>query len=489
MIIDFKGSLFRDNQRTDAPVGGRPLINDSLYDQTIYMNRQPEDYSQVLSYIKKSPETLAIFNAIATDISSDGVYFIPYKKQGKKGNIEKAEEFYLKSFFKSEFKAGIIDWLMFGNVAWWQGLTKADVKEYCKEKLKINFKESFFDEDTSLKAFKHVAWSTMYIMHDETSITYFKQTVGVGEGPIVDEFGSEIPGKRNAVGHHERLWKPESIIHGKFMNFDGKVYGYTPTFSLLPVISTQILLKDYLGNFFENGGVPDWMFILPEEMANSPNVQKLEQMLQEYKRSVSKHGNMVIPGNVKAEALNKFDKDMEFRALAIYYTAVLAFAFNMPMGRLQSILGMENKSKESSIADESYWRTISEAQDYHENLLNSQFWIPTFGVEMRFKKTYKQDEIRESQNLLFKQNFIQGMNGILAQHDKTLTSDFIIRYINGAQMDMRDSDFEKMKNPPTQGAQNNQDFMTNESLTEGNQQNRNEKRAQQEQSKERKKMM
>ena len=92
-------------------VTGVPYIN-SLYTYTSsgMLSNQPEDYKRIMnSYIKKCPELLGIANAIATDIVSDGYKFIPVKKSGKKSNVEKAEEWTMKNFFKQEFKAGIFD--------------------------------------------------------------------------------------------------------------------------------------------------------------------------------------------------------------------------------------------------------------------------------------------------------------------------------------------------------------------------------------------
>lgn len=487
MIIDVK-SFIGDSNRNNAPsyTGGRPLINSYNTHQTMYINQQPESYSKVLDYIKKSPETLAVFNAIATDITSDGVYFTPVQKTGGDTKIKAAQDFIRANSWRSQFKGGIIDWLMLGNCAWWIGLSENEGKEFIKEKLGINYKGDFYDEQfNEFRKFQTVPWSTMYILHDSENINGYKQVVGTGDSELVDQYGKPLEDTtRSSVGHTTRIWKPDAIIHAKFMSFDGKVYGYTPTFSLLPVISTQQLLKDYLGNYFQNGGVPDWMFILPGEMANSPNVSRLEQMLQEYTSTSQKHGNMVIPGDVKTEAINKFDKDMEFRSLAVYYTAVLAFAFNMPMGRLQSILGLENKAKESDIAAESYWRTISEAQDYFEDLFNTQLFIPYFGVELHFNKTYKQDQIRESQNYLFLADYASKMDNLLWRAGKKKLSENYLRRI----FQLEASDMETTTEEPIAESGARQGFMDNNTLTGSNQQNRNEKKASAQKSQEKKRV-
>jgi len=246
-----------------------------------------------------------------------------------------------------------------------------------------------------------------------------------------------------------------------FMRVDGKVYGYTPTIAIMPEISTLQLIKDYAGTFFQNSGIPDWMFILPKEMAGSPNITELEQKLKIWQNSQDKHRNLVFAGEVQPQKLNEFRQDMEFRQLAVYYTAIMAFAFGLPMGKIQSILGMENTASDSDMASESYWRNIAEAQDYWENLLNSQFWIPFFGVEMKFNRSYLQDEIRESQNRLF---LIDGLTKLRSMGIK-VTDSYIKRVLK-----MKDEDIKVIEENPEflgGGGLGRQSFLPN-SQTMGN---------------------
>ena len=134
-------------------------------------------------------------------------------------------------------------------------------------------------------------------------------------------------------------------------------------------------------------------------MAGSPNHKALVQTLQKYKNTRNKHGNLVFTGNVETRELSRFDKDMEFHTLAMYYTGVLALAFNMPMARVAAIIGgsVKQNSGASDLSEAGYWRTISSAQDYWEELLNQQLFEPEFGVQIRFKRGYRNDEIKEAQ--------------------------------------------------------------------------------------------
>src|SRR3990167_6316050 len=349
-----------------------------------YDSTQPINYKAVIQLIRKSPECLGILRAIQTDICSDGYTFI-----GPKVRTDKAVEFCKRNRFKDQYRAAVFDWAMLGNGALWKGkISKAKIKEITQKLNSITgveYKETemkaLLDEDVfTTKLLKHAPWSTMQIdlTKDKTSVLAFRQLLDA---------------------ETEIIFEPEEIIHGKFMDFDGKVYGFSPIEASVNVLSTLSLVKDMNGYFFQNGGVPDWMFVLPKEMAGSDNVRKLEQVLQKYKSSIHKHGNLVFTGEVEIHEMNRFDKDMEFRLLAIYYTGILALAFNMPLSRVASIIGAEVSSgaADSDLSEAGYWRSISVAQDYWEDLLNSQLFEPEFGVEIKFNRGYKNDEIKEAQ--------------------------------------------------------------------------------------------
>lgn len=365
-----------------------PLLNEPITAtrrRGLY-STQPYNYKNLWTWLKKTPEAIGIMQAIITDIVSDG-----YELEGHKVNKNKAEQFMKQVFFKETFKAGLWDWISLGDCALWKGpivkvndlikekVTRLDNDIEYKTDVAMELKQSF-DEDEFLR-FKHVAWSTMSIDHDEEKITGFVQT---------------IAGKK-------RVFDPKEIIHGKFITWDGKAYGYSPFIASISVVSTLGLMKDYNGTFFDRGGFPDLMFNFPEEGSpNSPNVRLLIQRLEKYKEPLEKHGNMVTTGKLAVERLNEWNKDMEFRLLAVYYTGVLALAFNMPMSRVAAIVGAEVRAGSEDLSDSGYWRKISEAQDYWEQLLNTQLFEPYFKVQLKFKRAYLQDEVREMMILMNK---------------------------------------------------------------------------------------
>ncbi len=363
-----------------------PRFNEiGFFPSDAWTNTQPFSYVALIKLITKTPEAIGIISAIVTDILSDGYTF-----EGPKSKVAPAEKFLSENRFKTEFKSCLLDWLMMGNSALWKGkISKGQSKEFYEKLSNIEgieiketeLKEIIDEEANKTKSLKCAPWSTMNIEMNE------QKTMVTGYHQIV-------------AGEKTTQFTPDEIIHGKFMQFDGRVYGFSPMEASINVLTTLSLIKDVNGNFFQNGGVPDWMFILAKEMAGSPQVKKLEQTLRKYKSSRLKHGNLVFTGEVNPVQMNKIgEKDMDFRMLSIYYTGILALAFNMPLARVAAILGMEAKQSASGtdLSEAGYWRSISASQDYWEDLLNQQLFVPEFGVKIKFNRGYLNDQIKEAQ--------------------------------------------------------------------------------------------
>jgi hypothetical protein len=151
-------------------------------------------------------------------------------------------------------------------------------------------------------------------------------------------------------------------------------------------------------SFFENGGHPDKVFMLPKEIAGSKNHQYLIETLQKYKKIQNKHGSLVFTGELKIEDLQKIENQMEHRELGLYVVGVLAMMYGIPYGRIPFLIGKAaNNGDAGGLADSGYWRKISVWQSKIEELYNKHIFNPYFKLNMYFKRQYKQDEVREVQ--------------------------------------------------------------------------------------------
>ena len=379
---------------------GRPLINEA-YTPSIYNQATTKRISakSLVNAIKGTPECIGIIKAITNDVFTKFTFRAVKDKSKSKGRPafnkdrekeEEAIEFANKNFLKQELMAAGFDWLGTGDAYLWKGkISKSEIKEMVMTAYKespykfdeFRFKaENYMDEDYSgISSVQYVPASTMIVNYDKTRVTGYKQRTFDGS---------------------ERMWKPDEILHALYMKWDGKVYGFSPMDAGYNVVKTLGYIKDYAGNWFDSGGTPDFIFWFEEEMAGSPAYNLAVQVLEDYKRN-RRRGNLLLTGKLGVEKINEWNKDMEFRKLAIYYTGVLAFAFNMPLSKLQSILGGDVKGSAggADTEDSGYWRNVEEAQVYWENLLNTQLFNPNFGVNIFFERKFPQDKVRKIQAL------------------------------------------------------------------------------------------
>ncbi len=399
----------------------RPLLNIPFVPSANIPATRSVNIKLLMSWVKKTPEAISIVNKIAQDIVTKiNFEAVDLKKAGRpsrtyKGKIEDRANFFAeKNFLKQELKAAVIDWLITGDAFIWKGkVSETQIKEVVQKKFAqagLEFKEASFkasewiDEDyQGINVIQMVASTSMEIVPTDTKISHYLQKVST----------------------KTRKWYPDEIIHAKFIPLDGKVYGFTPMEACSPVIRTMGLIKDYAGTFFENGGVPDYIFSFPKEMANSPSAKMLQQKLQKYKQPNSKHGNIVVTGELKTDPLGMgMHKDMQFNQLALYYTGVLAFAYGMPADTLRVILGGEIKQSTggSDNEDSGYNQNIEESQEYWETLMNTQCFYTNFKARMKFKRKFMQGWIRLTTGRV--QNI--GLAKQMIELDFPVTDDFYI---------------------------------------------------------------
>ncbi len=421
------GQIFDSNALINdtGGFGGRPFYNEPVAASVPGVYKSNVGTSkELMKNILRSSEFLGISRAITNDLLH-GYHFEPISEKSVRGRpkdgsekITKAEVFSKKNMLMKQLEEFYFDMIGTGDGYLWKGKPRpadADIlktlqkyKGFENVEIKTNMVvfphgtelkvSEFYDEDSRDMALLHVAATTMEPVFNINEVIYFKQAVGsatvaAGNDPTGNtELGVNV----NTSGLIERKWAAKDIIHGKFMSVDGKVWGFSPTQALLPVITTLAMIKDYTGHFFDNNGVLNKLFIFKKAHPNHPSVKALEKILVMQKKSMNKQRNLILTSEVDVQDLNRFDKDMEFRQLATYYTGLIALAFNMPMDRIQSIV-VDQSPKGGDINDSAYWRSISKGQKYLADLLNGQFFNEAFGVDIVFENPFIQDKIRKIQ--------------------------------------------------------------------------------------------
>ena len=377
-----------------------PLLNSLFVDRFSQFNPYTADnnFKTYMKWARRSPQLMGFLNIIATDMLSDKIEFKPVKDiESGRNKILKAEHFWTANKGLDLAEQTIYDFLITGiGYNWIGSLSEEQVKEFSKtvirdtygklETKELEFKAERLSEYIMLKhtdqlarKLRHVASSTVSMHTDEHEVLKYIQRVGV----------------------HTQEYDPEEIITFKLMPLDGKVWPFPPMEALLSEIYLLWLITQNYISFFENGGKPDNVFILPKELAGSKNHKYLIDTLTKYKRIQNKHGNLVFTGDLTIEKLMDVEHQMENKDLGLYLVGVLAMMYGVPVSRIPFLVGKAASGGDAGgLADSGYWRKISVWQSKFEAAYNSQLWEPLFGVKMSFRRGYLQDEVRETQNAM-----------------------------------------------------------------------------------------
>ena len=234
----------------------RPIINSMFIPNPTTPSPRSFDLNALIYWIKKTPECIGILKRLTEDIVTE-IYFTPVEsdkpsigRPPKKQNQEaedKAWRFAKRNNFIPKIKASVFDWAATGDFYLWKGkITDSMIKEsaikHYKE-LGIEMKEvdvkQFYDEDfNGISTLEIVPSSMMRIHNDEFKVTEFRQR------------------DKNNPGI-DRTFTPEEIIHGKFIEIDGSVYGFSPMEACYTTIRTVNAIQDYSWYYFENGAKMD----------------------------------------------------------------------------------------------------------------------------------------------------------------------------------------------------------------------------------------
>jgi len=423
--------------RSQSNLAHRPIMNSlpysGLYGRSI-LGATNNTYQRFWKWFKSSPELIGTINLLTTDIIGDRPKFTDMEgKPLGRNKRQQAEKFWKGNRVKETIKAILYDMFVTGDGYGWIGkLSQQQRIDIVKEamgkiypRLSIKEKSQFNrlaikaaqDEDLKTpKKFDYIASSTVSIDATEQEIKKYIQNVR----------GRSV------------VFNPPEIIHFRLMTMDGMYNGFSPIEGLAAEIALLRLIDKNMIAYLENGGSPEKMYILPDEIANSTNHQFLVQTLQKYKMIQNRHGNLVFTGNVNVEDLSGNPKDLEFKELALYILSKVAWAFNIPVTRMPFLIGSSATSGDSGgMAESGYWNMISEKQDMIEDLLNLQLFEP-FGIMIELNRKYKQDEVREAQTDSMNADTVTKYQDIYSKQNKKLTVDSINRLLNFNNEDLEE---------------------------------------------------
>lgn len=340
------------------------------------------DMETLYSTVKSCPEILGAILAIVEDIIADG-----WKIEGSKTSKKAVGDFLANSNFYKVLTNALFDLLVTGN----SYILKLSVSD---EDLKSLFTALTRSLSRELSINKKIRKAQVLIqtLDKPKDLQVLKSsTIKIN----YDETGNIVSYEQNVRGER-RIFKEADIIHLSLINIGGEPYGFTPLEPLLSDAATLILAKNYVGKYFENEGLPDFLFNMPEDNPDSRNYKLLKEELKKYKKQENKRGSMVLTGNVGVQQIQKFNKDMEFYNLIQHFTQIILIALGVPSYRINFTISERQQGSQVNRAFEGYYKKIAFLQKLSEGVLN-KYLFGAWKATLKFNQAYKIDELREAQ--------------------------------------------------------------------------------------------
>ena len=350
----------------------------------IFSKEKGTDINTLYNVLKASPEVTACVTAVIEDIMADEWKFV-----GSSSAKGKAETFSSNSNFFKVLSNALLDLLTTGDAY----ILKLAVNEE-KVKSLMSRLTTKVAKELNITLNKKIVYD---LIEQETKIPKDLQLLKASTIKInYDETGKVLSYEQQVGLQSKRVYRPEDVIHLSLLNIGGQPYGFTSLETALSDVATLIFAKEFAGKYFENDGIPYFIFHMPDATPDDRNYKNLVQELKNMKKEANKYRSMVITGNVTAEQVNKFNKDMEFAKLIQHFTQLILVTMGVPAHRINLTIDVRQVGGAVNRAYEGYYKKISFMQKIIENALNPELWKP-FVVEMKFNRAYKIDEMREAQ--------------------------------------------------------------------------------------------
>ena len=367
----------------------------------IFSSEVNTNIETLYSVVKHSPEVNACITAQIEDIMADYWRFTPLTPQGKdlksdktkKATLDKVEKFEINSNYYQVLTDASWDALVTGNGY----ILKLSVN---KEKLKsiMELMTNYLAKKLGVKMkkgeiFKYLKqdWREFETPNDLQVLKASTVKINFDKTGKINSYQQEVKGEK-------RIYQPEDIIHLKGgVSIGGSPYAYSRLEPLLSDIGTLIFAKEFAGKYFENDGIPYFIFKMLEESPGGRNYKLLKKELRDLRKKGEKYRSMVLTGNVEPIQVNKFNKDMEFPKLIEHFTINIFVGLGVPPHRVNyTTQNKDTGAQNIGKLETGYYKRIAFLQKSWEFTLNKELWR-SFNIKKTFKRSYKIDEMREAE--------------------------------------------------------------------------------------------
>jgi len=358
-----------------------------------YYRQRDVQEDAIFKRLRQSPEIISLLQAIIDDIIGPGATFEYVGRTGEgyspQNRIQNAEQFWERN--TEEFANALIDEFTVGDMYLYKRRNdetevKSAVENLLTEHFDFNHKSSI-DTASAVLTDELKAETSMFELQELQQVAASTMEHEINEYGDIVNFVQKVNGNENIVPR-------DQVMHDSYMNVNGKTYGFTPFLSLFTELDMLANAKNHNAKVFDNAGVVNKIFKLPDEGPNDQNYEMVKKTVAKYRQLQNKHRDLVLTGNIEIEDMNGIGESMEFRQLAQYVTNVLIMAWGVPPTRVGTDIGQSGRG--TQLSHEGYFKRVKRLQNKYQAFLNEELFEPVFNVRIEFNHPDTKHEIREA---------------------------------------------------------------------------------------------
>lgn len=428
-----------------------PMINSITGSYNNYLSEfgQLRTKAALIKWYKTIPELTAFVNKVAGD-SVSRYHFEPVDpKNTNRNKLMAANRFSQEVVLSQAIDEQFVDALVTGEAFAWLGkitdsqlkdsIAKVIAKRGLETKEKNLLQEMLYTEMKAVDGFSN----TQGLDEDVLKPRKYRAVPSSTTEIVFDQF--DIKGYNHVVGLNTIAFTPKEIVHFTLMKRDGKPNGFSPVESIL--VQLELLRQMWINMLalHKNGGVPDYLFTLKNVSPGSPAYKRVEEQLMKYRLVENKHGNMLFTGDVSVEMLQQLDK-MQFMESGLYITGLVAMQWGIPRSSIPFIVGQANtKDDTGGNSERGYWEVVQRLQTRFADTMNTQLWIPYFGVRIVFDNPYMNLDVQRETATMSKLQNVLSMDTILMKSGKQLSLDKRLSLIGLTEEDLEEAQVLEME--------------------------------------------
>jgi hypothetical protein len=429
-----------------------PMINSiaTSAGSYIYETNQMQRKKALMSWYKSIPELCGFVNKVARDMTAEWKFSAAISNSADdvgRNKIKKANQFSQEILLRGVLFSQAVDMLVPGEGYGWIGQISDDIArqviaEYLESNLKpigLELKETDrssmaaslllelkerqrlarargIDEDALLpRKYLYLPSTTVENVYDDYDFKYYRHLKG----------GKEV------------LFTKEEVIRFTLMDVDGKPNGFSCVDSLLVQLELLRFMWQNMMSIHKNGGTMDKIVSFEGVNPNSEQWKKVREEFLKYKNIENRHGLYLTTGKFSAEDLTSIE-EMQFKDMGLYITGLMALQWGLPRSAIPYILGEANSKADSGgEAERSYWECIRHMQCMFAERMNTQLWIPHFGVQLEFVNRFVHKDI---QNQTYRMNLLDNLvkeNELLTSIGKQLDDGVLLEALGRSDEDTK----------------------------------------------------